>query len=91
MPRHVADVLEQVRRERQRALLYSHARRQLVSRYLAVSRDGDAVDSDVLASVLEHLLIEADAASQRAQRLLRQRVAATTDGTGLPISRRRGR
>jgi len=76
MALHVADVLHEVEHERQRAHLYAHARQQLARRYLGGAPPGDeGVDVGVLAEVLEHLLVMANDATQRAQRMLRRRVS----------------
>lgn len=73
----VDDVLLAVERERQRARLYTHARQQVARRFLR-ERPGDeaAIDIEVLATVLEELLVAANSATQKAQRLLSQRVGA---------------
>jgi hypothetical protein len=76
MALRVDDVILDVERERQRARLYAHARRQLARRFLGEPPVGEAaIDIDVLASVLEELLVAANGATQRAERLLAQRVS----------------
>lgn len=73
----VDDVLLAVERERQRARLYAHARQQVARRFLAtLPGDEAAIDIEVLATVLEELLVAANSATQKAQRLLSQRVSA---------------
>lgn len=73
----VDDVLLAVERERQRARLYAHARQQVARRFLAaLPGDESEIDIEVLATVLEELLVAANSASQKAQRLLSQRVSA---------------
>lgn len=75
MKRRVDEVLLEVERERQRARLYAHARRQLARRFLGDPPNGDEpVHIDVLAGVLEELLVAANSANQRAQRLLARRL-----------------
>jgi hypothetical protein len=66
----VRDVVTKAELARQRAKLYSRARVFIAVKYLG---DQDpTVDFEAVASVLEELLVAADAEAQQAQRLLAQ-------------------
>jgi hypothetical protein len=74
--RRVDEVLLEVEHERQRARLYDHARRQLARRFLGEAPKGEEpVHIDVLAAVMEEMLIAASGANQKAQRLLARRLS----------------
>lgn len=76
MKRRVDEVLLEVAHERQRARLYDHARRQLARRFLGETPKGEEpVHLDVLAAVMEEMLIAASGAHQRANRLLARRLS----------------
>lgn len=65
MTTRVGDAIRMAELARQRARLFSEARRMLARRYLGDTRSG--VELDVLSQVLEHLLLAANDAEQDAQ------------------------
>ena len=72
MTARVRDVVRAAELARQRARLFNEARRFLARRYLGNS--DPSIEFVVLSRVLEHLLLESDAAEQMAQRLLARAV-----------------
>ena len=72
MTTRVRDVVHAAELASQRARLFNHARRLLARRYLGNA--DPSIEFDVLSTVLEHLLLAADAAEQEAQRLLARSV-----------------